>query len=70
MIIFLSNHPEKNETISSTDCMTGEQHARTVKDAGSKIHNRQRRYWVSMIDNDTGEIVICEYELVDIKVMS
>lgn len=69
MIIFLPKHPAKNETILSTDCMSGVQHSRTVEASGSKniysdVFNRsERRYWVTMVDNETGEKITCEYEI-------
>ena len=65
MIIFLDHQPEKQETILSTDCMTNEQHTRTVTASGSQTIDKERRYWVTMADNETGEIITCEYELVD-----
>jgi hypothetical protein len=66
MIIFLDKHPEKNEVIYSTDCMTsGVTYTRTVKRSGSSIKNRERRYWLEAIDNETGEVITCEYELLD-----
>lgn len=69
MIIFLPKHPQKDDVIRSTDCMTQKQYLRTVEAAGSKnvysdVFNRsERRYWVTMIDNETGEKTTCEYEI-------
>jgi hypothetical protein len=71
MIIFLKEHPTENLVINTTSAIDGEQNQYTIKRYGSKLWYSEcwqrniRRYWLEAVDNATGEMFTCEYELVD-----
>lgn len=68
MIIFFDTHPTLGKKYIFTDCMTGATAVRTILRTGEKsvysdVFNRHElRYWVEMAD-ETGEIIVSEYEL-------